>query len=74
MVCQNYYDTFHLHVLLTPQRGFNFRSKLLAEQGGADNGVLPSSLHILPDRPQVRGMHTMIRLGWLQGRGVAAMG
>lgn len=42
------------------KRGLNFRSKLL-EQGGTDNGMLPSSLHILPGRAQVRGMHAVIR-------------
>ena len=41
------------------QRGFNNRSKLLDGQGGAQ--ALPSSVHLLPSKPQVKAMHTVIR-------------
>ena len=41
------------------QRGFNVRSKLLNEQPNGD--TLPESIHILPEKSQVKGMHTVIR-------------
>ena len=41
------------------QRGFNFRSKLIMEQPNGDK--LPDSVHILPNKAQVKGMHTVIR-------------
>jgi len=41
------------------KRGFNFRSKLLTDQPNGDK--LPESVHILPGKSQVKGMHTVIR-------------
>ncbi|CAI7997178.1 Uridine-cytidine kinase-like 1 [Geodia barretti] len=41
------------------QRGFNNRPKLLA--GQRETEALPDSVHILPNKPQVKAMHTVIR-------------
>ena len=41
------------------QRGFNFRSKLIMDQPNGDK--LPDSVYILPNKAQVKGMHTVIR-------------
>lgn len=44
------------------KRGFVFRSKVL--RASPPKGAiqqLPDSVHILPDKPQVKGMHTVIR-------------
>lgn len=41
------------------QRGFHVRSKLLVGQSEAL--PLPLSVHLLPNTPQVKSMHTVIR-------------
>lgn len=41
------------------KRGFNNRSKLL--DGQWETQALPSSVHLLPNKPQVKAMHTVIR-------------
>lgn len=41
------------------KRGFNFRSKLLTDQPCWEK--LPDTVHLLPDKPQIKGMHTVIR-------------
>lgn len=50
----------HNHPLpyCTTQRGFKLREKLANTNFGM---ARPSSLHLLPSTPQIRGLHTFIR-------------
>ena len=45
-------------------KGHKLREELVAEANGANGangGVLPTSMHIVPMTPQIRGLHSFIR-------------
>lgn len=51
-------DSLFMYLVLLTQRGFKLREELAQYTTGQP---LPSSIYLLPDTPQIKGLHTFIR-------------